>query len=417
MLAHTRRPTKAMFLLALPMVLLGALILPGEAGAVSAKNRTTITLLPGAAKKLGAKDIRLVSTGLARGKGRQVLIPVRGGRIAAKSASLLQAGGFEIRARAEGRRRVKRLRISRLKLNLGNRSVLLGRASGQRGEIALFKVKHRPRAARFNRNAKTAKLGVSRLVPTRALRRLFSSRLGLKHPRAGAVARLSARADLNEFILPPITPPPLKPLPPEPEKLGRPVGAVNIASAQITWCVRASWIRYIGNGAVSNGATRETPFVVNEGNLGQVCDLKKKNVKPTSGATSYRYGFAFKEGWYDPASGRAALYFTGRVHFRYPERGIDLDFNDPEVEINGAETRLIFRMEGREDTEIPSHRTVFTEHGDPVPELDASNPGQIKSPMMQGWLPETSGAGIFADFYLPPNNDFGWVSVEFALPE
>lgn len=211
--------------------------------------------------------------------------------------------------------------------------------------------------------------------------------------------------------MPEIEPPPLKPLPPEPEKLARPASAVDVVAAQVTWCVRASWIRYIGNGAVSNGATHEQPFVVNEADLPKVCDQKRAKV--SSGPTAYKYFFTFKEGWYDAASETAALYFTGKVHFRYPERGIDLSFSDPEVEINGASSRTIFRIEGRDGTEIASHRTVFSTNGEPPPRLDTSDPTAIRSGEMPSFLATGTSAGVFSDFYVPPEHDFGWISIEF----
>lgn len=385
------------------------------AAAAGQENRATLTLLPSAAKKLGAKHVRLISKGVARGRGTEVWLPVNGGKVTASRATLRQGGSLVIKTRAAGKR-ARQLRLSRVELRLRKRSgVLLAREGRAKARVPFFRLRFGARALKLDAANGTATLRNARLMPTGKARQLMRKRLGLAQVRIRPLARLTAHAHIKRSEVPELVPPPLKPLPPEPPLLARPASAVDVTSASVVWCARASWIRYIGSGTTSGGASREDPFVVNEANKSQVCDQKRAEV--TSGATSYRYYFTFKNGWYDAASGKAALYFTGKVGFRYPERGIDLDFNDIEVELNGAATRTIFRMEGREGTEIPAHRTVFTDNGDPLPALDTSVPGTVKSGEMPAWLSAGTGGGVFADFYLPPNNDFGWVSVEFSVPQ
>lgn len=406
-------PRKAASLVPTVAILFAVLALASPAQA--ANNRTDLRLLTGAEKRLGADQVRLVSTGLARGRGVSVWLPVVGGKVAAAQAVLNQGGGIRIRAKRSGAK-ARSLHLARLQLRIGKkRSVLTARSHRREANRPWFILRHGPRALALNPARKRAVLRGARLVPTALARATFRRELGIE-ARALPIARLTVTADLTAFDFPEIPPPPLVPLPPEPERLARPESAVDILEAQVTWCARASWVRYIGNGILSGGATAETPFVVNNNaaDFARVCDHQKKNVKPSSGANSYRYYFPFKEGWYDPVSGKAALYFTGTVGFRYPLRGIDLDFSDLEVEIDGAASRSIFLVSGRGDSLIAPTRVVFAENGNPVPTLKPAAGGRLASNEMPSYLPEATSLGVFAGNYMAPdNNDFGWISVDF----
>lgn len=415
MLAAPNRPGRSLWLWLLPAILVPFLLLPTPADA-TVENRVHLTLLPNAGKRLGAKNVRMISTGLARGRGNQVRLPVLAGRIGAANARLRLGGGFRLRVRAP-RRKVRTMHLGRFELRLGKRSLLMARPPRSRTVRPIFIIRHGPRALALNAGAKKAKLRGARLIPTPQARTIFRRHLGLKNVRALPLGRLTLTADLTAFDLPPVPPPPLVPLPPPPEKLARPATAVAVSSADVVWCVRASWVRYIGNGTVANGASHETPFVVNnnKADFDRVCDLEKKNVIPTSGRTAYRYYFTFKEGWYDAATNRAALYFTGKVNFKYPLRGIDLDFNDLEVEINGSETRSIFTVEGRDGSIITPTRVVFAQNILRSPPLTPGSGGTLTSREMRSYLPEATALGVFAGNYMPPdNNDFGWISVDFT---
>lgn len=389
------------------------LCLPTSAGAAASDNRANLALLPQAAKRLDVKSVRVISTGLARGRGNAIRLPVTGGQVRARNAQMRLGGGFQIKARGQGRK-ARSLRIGRLQLRLGKRSVMTARLGRDRVIRPAFILRHGPKALRLQPAGKTAKLANARLVPTAAMKRALRRYLGIKPVRSLPLARLALSADLTAFDLPEITPPPLAPLPPEPEKLARPASAVDVSAGQITWCARASWVRYIGNGAVSGGASHEEPFVVNDPADPRICDPQMKNRQVTSAPTAYRYFFTFKEGWYDAASQQAALYYTGKVRFRYPERGIDLEFDNPEVEISGASTRTIFTVEGHGNSPIQAHRTVVFTNGSPVPGLSESSPGSFTSGDMLSFLSPDAQTGVFAGFYMPPNHDFGWISVGFT---
>lgn len=424
MRAPVRRPRRALTLIASVIVSLAALLGLPQAHVQAAQkpaakqNRTTVKLLPTAAKRLGARNVRLISTGLARGRGNEIWSPVLAGKINRARAQLRQGGGFEIRVRRPGRR-ARALRLGRLELRLGKAPALLARPVGTRATIRFFNLRYRPRALNLRPTTRTARLRNARLIPTPRAIRILRRRLGLPRVKRLPLAALTTTVDLRAFDLPPVPPEPLKPLPPEPQPLARPASAVDVSSAEITWCVRASWIRYMnseGAPAVSGGAFPIGPPVTGD----QACD--QETTKPTSAPLHYMYGFqprgeaAGGPGWYDPVGKQAALYFVGGVRFRYRERGIDLQFNDPEIELAGEDSRQIFRFVGGDDTEIPSHRVVLADlDGGAAANLIENPAGVFATTELHAAFTATAVESVFAGLY-PVGGPAGWVKVKFEIP-
>ena len=85
----------------------------------------------------------------------------------------------------------------------------------------------------------------------------------------------------------------------------------------------------------------------------------------------YSFHFPFADGWCDPATGAARITFTGTVAFRYADHEIDLRVNDPEVELDGPASRVIFRMTGSGDTDGGNRRAV-------VETLDVSKAAAVR---------------------------------------
>ena len=170
----------------------------------------------------------------------------------------------------------------------------------------------------------------------------------------------------------------------EPPIPARPPGAVDVRSAAVTWRVRDSFVRYIASGegtSVSRGATHEPPTTTPESDVPLV----------------YEFHFPFRDGWRDPASGRAFLRFGGRVTFSYSAHGIDLDVNDLELHVNGSRSVAVARFTGRRDTRPGNRRGVLVE-------LDSSGGlGQ-----MPGSIPAQTAGAIFAGYYLA-GEPFGWI--------
>ena len=83
--------------------------------------------------------------------------------------------------------------------------------------------------------------------------------------------------------------------------------------------------------------------------------------EPGQGGAVYRFAYRPLAGWWDAASQTAALYFAGTVNFRFYAHGIDFDTKDPEIELNGAASRAIFRLGGRRSTPYGNKRGVLVD--------------------------------------------------------
>ncbi|HWC08095.1 MAG TPA: HtaA domain-containing protein, partial [Solirubrobacterales bacterium] len=197
------------------------------------------------------------------------------------------------------------------------------------------------------------------------------------------------------------------PVGPEPPRLARPLTAVDVSDVQVTWYPRDSWVRYVYSaegmtpgGGASLASSAESP-----------CPDK-----PVAESRPYTVHYVAAPSWFDPVSGTAGVYGSGSVNFLYSGHGIDLTAADPEIEINGAASRAIFRMNGAANTPYPNLRVAvlaLDTGGQPT----LSNGGKtLTYSLMRGRLTE-DGVNVFAGFYTAPsNNQFGCVSVSFTTP-
>jgi hypothetical protein len=182
----------------------------------------------------------------------------------------------------------------------------------------------------------------------------------------------------------------------------RPAGARTITSATVTWRVRESFIQYIASGEGTSTA---------RGASGEPAEVAGGSEAPLV----YSFHFPFAEGWCDPASGAARIAFTGTVGFKYADHEIDLRANDPEVELDGTSSRVIFRMTGSGSTDGGNARAV-------VETLDVSKAAGVftgtdaKSfayERVPAAVPPGAATSVFAGYYLP-GDPFGWVSISFT---
>lgn len=193
----------------------------------------------------------------------------------------------------------------------------------------------------------------------------------------------------------------------EPPRLERPPTAVDVSVGAISWHPRDSWVRYVFSGqGMTFGA----------GAAGIQSAQSPCPDKPASETRPYTVAYVPAAGWYDPLSGRAAVYGSGSVRFRFAEHGIDLTAADPEVEIDGAASRAIFRVEGSGNTPFANQRAALLDldlGGQPT----VSDGGRTFTyELMRGRL-TPDGVNVFAGFYTAPdNNQFGCVSVSFTTP-
>jgi hypothetical protein len=281
--------------------------------------------------------------------------------------------------------------LSRWQARLGTGATLTARVGGRR----IVVLRGRARGLQLDAGLRSARLRGAALTLDRGAARVVKRRLGLRRAPKGRLGRITIRAALQGAPparpLPPsgggttpgggggtTTPPPATdPLP----TLTRPAGAVDVVSGTITWHVRESFVDYINSGggiSTENGATSDPP---------------------------YDFHFPFKNGWRDGTT--AAVYYAGRVNFRFPSHGIGMQAEDPEIELNGAGSRAIFRLDGKREVLIKLHPDQAASH------TTSPDGKTITYEQIPGTVPEGTGDSVFAGFYLP-GDEFGWVSVRFS---
>jgi hypothetical protein len=341
---------------------------------------TTIAPKGKAVKTLRSQGVRIGTFGPARARRGRLVLPVEGGLVSS-TATLNQNGGLRLTRRAGGKRR--RVDLKRLQLRLGRESKIVGYIGTSR--FTLFSVKAPASRLRLSAANGSASLKGGRLSLTRRAGKAIKRRLRLRSgsgPGGG----------------PGGGPPVSGPVGNEPPYLARPAGAVDVTSASIDWHVRPSWIRYVPVNDPFGGATGEGPTPTGE------CGEPSEPAHPDV----YEYHFPFAHGWYHQPSGTAAVYFTGGVNFKFQAHGIDLDTKDPEIEVNGASSRAIFRFDGRGDTNPGNKRGVLVDLAPGTPSVSGQS---VTWDRMPGTIPEDGGSqSVFAGFYLPGER-FGCVSL------
>lgn len=199
----------------------------------------------------------------------------------------------------------------------------------------------------------------------------------------------------------------------EPPLLARPASAVDVSAVQVTWYPRDSWVRYASSGSGSGDGILFAGGASGTDSAASACPDRPSG---SDALLPYAVGFTAKPSWYDPLSGSAGVYGQGSVAFRWQAHGIDLTATNPEIEINGAASRAIFRFKGSGGTAYPDQRAVLLSL-DPSGQPTISNGGKTFTySLMRGTL-SADGVNVFAGFYTAPDNDeFGCVSVAFTTP-
>jgi hypothetical protein len=199
----------------------------------------------------------------------------------------------------------------------------------------------------------------------------------------------------------------------EPPVLARPATAVTVSSVTLSWMPRDSWVRYVSAGTATGDGVTPGAGATAVASTASPCPDRPVG---SSAALDYTIDFAAKESWYDPFSGTAGIYGSGSVGFRYTAHTINLNASEPEIEINGAASRAIFRFSGSGGTPYPNQR-VALETLDAAGRPTVSNDGKtLTYDLMRGKLTE-NGEKVFAGFYpAPSDNEFGCVSASFNIP-
>ena len=394
-----------------PVVAAAALVaLAAATPASAASGRAVLELNGPAAQALRASGVKIAPLGPASGGAHRIVLPVRAGLVGSTATVVRLGGGISL---ASGKQRT---RLTGLRLTIGRRSGLAGKAGGETS--GLFRVLKGGR-----REIDTASGGVHlsglRLKLSRDTTQSLLERLRLQaDPRLGKVFGALAVSDEG---LPQAAPPPTGaeqkatgcPLPstagsaPEDPvlKATRPPGAVDVIGASLNWDVRDSFIRYINTGegtSVFGGASAAAPEV----RAGSSLPL------------TYRFGFPFASGWHDagtnpadPADDRAAIYFDSGVRFLYSQHEIDLRTSAPEIELGGGASRAIFLVA---EGEAPAERQVIVNLDLSRAASVQSSGGTITYDRVPGAIPAGTATSTFAGFYAP-GTDFGCFTVSYSV--
>jgi hypothetical protein len=377
--------------------------------AAQGSGTTTIAPKGKAAGSLRSQAVKIGTFGPARARRGRLVLPVDGGLVGS-TATLNQKGGLRLTRRAGGKRR--RVDLKRLQLRLGRKSEIVGFIGTSR--FTIFSVKAPRSKLSLGAANGSASLKGGRVYLTRRAGKAIKRKLKLRRTPRGAFGRLTVEALVNPGGGagggpgggpggggPGGGPPTSGPVGDEPPVLARPDGAVNVTSAAIDWHVRPSWIRYVPVNSPFAGATGEGPTPTGE------CGEASEPVHPDF----YEYHFPFAHGWYHQPSGTAAVYFTGGVNFQFQAHGIDLDTKDPEIEVNGASSRAIFRFDGRGDTNPGNKRSVLVNLAPGAPSVSGQS---VTWDRMPGTIPDEGGSqSVFAGFYLPGER-FGCISLTLS---
>lgn len=397
-LSVPRRSTRSLLVPA-GLALFASLAAGGAASSATAADfgAGSMTLANGS-KGLKGQGVRWTASSpvkLLSGRSRAVL-PVESGAVAA-TATLGLKGTVRL---TNGQRRVT---LTKLQVRLGKSSTVTGEVNGGKRRT-IGRLSAPSSRIKLDRETATASVGNARLTLTAGTARTVRTQLRLRRVPSGGVATVAVTGHVKDAPAPSSCSAAYcaTGLGAEPPVLPRPSGAVDVRSATIAWRPLDSWVRYISTGegtSVSGGATNGP-----------------REVLPgSSSAFVYSFGFPFSQGWFDASSGTAATTFGGKVGFRFKAHTIDMSAAEPEVEINGSKSRVIFRMDGKDGTQLGGTRGVLVN-------LDLTKAaGKTVSPdgkthtytAIPGTIPANAGSSVFAGFY-SPGESFGSVTLSFT---
>lgn len=387
--------------IAAALALMVALAVPATAGAAGPTGNTTLLVGKAKAKLLEERGISFDGVGGADTAGRETRLQIAGGTIDTAGARFNHAGALRFLAGSGPDRRVVRLGAPRLELT-PQRSVLSAKLDGKR-RVVFDLGKLKPGSLAIDSQKGSLQLRGARLTWSQATARAVGKRLGARLPRdvlgtlRASAATLVGESEEQGAVGS------------EPSLLARPASAIDVSDATLTWHVRDSWIRYSNSEVAPQAIEGASPGpAVPESS--HPCPDRPAETAPT---LVYSYSFPFANGWHDSPSGTTALYGSGGIRFSYPSRGIDLTMRNPEIEINGAASRVILRLRsgaGQDPRVAFLNLAVSTS-----PAESPAGTFTYAAPLRGALSPEGQAAfGSFGGIYAPPNNGFGCFSISFT---
>jgi hypothetical protein len=353
-----------------------------------------------AAKALRSHGVKVGALAPAKKRGRRIKLPVSG-VVVRKSATVKLSGGVRFKA---GKHLVS---LRAVRLTLAPRRASVTARVGKR-RVTVLAARYAKGKAKLDSSKVTVKIAGAKLALTAKGAKLLRARLAVEGIRAGALGKIGVSARPGET-----GGPRSGPLGEAPPILARPASAVDVTGISITWFPRDSWVRYLSSGVgpkdgifATGGATKVSPT---ETSSHPCSDVSYSG----SGSFDYGYRFTARSGWYDPPTAAAAVYGRGKVRFVWEDHTIDLAAASPEIELDGPRSRAIFEFTGRGGTVFEPQRADLVNldlAGQPVVS------GKTRTyTAVRGRLTD-NGQSAFADFYPPPNDGFGCVTVSFTTP-
>lgn len=384
-------------------LLCGALCVPASAAAPASTSQGTVTVTAsGAAGKalrragvtLRAPRTRVLVDGSAR-----LTFTVASRTVRENEATLPLRG--ELRFVRGGRA----VRYTSLRAITRTGSVrLTGRRSGRGSRVTILSGTPRSRAMTLDRSRRTVAVRPTVSSLPEATARTLRAGLRLRRVPAGTLGAVAVVAGPQTaggtsggtttgtagtgVVTPSVAPP----------------SAGAVVGGAITWRLRESFVRYVNTGegiSVQDGAV-----------AGAAESLAEAGGVPLV----YQFGFPFRSGWSDAATGAASVAFSGGVRVRYRQHTIDFAAADPEIELNGDASRAIFRLNGADGTVFTGARTVLLNLKPSAAASRTVSPDgkTVTYERIPATVPAAAGDSVFAGFYLA-GTPFGWISLTYTI--
>lgn len=401
MLATTRNPISVLFAL-LAALIAAALVLalaPSPAGATATTTDSVVTIPLGkSGAGFRAKGVRVSAISPARIVKNELRLKTSDISVTtATSAGVVLRGGLKLK---RGKRTLK---IQGLLVEARNKKISITGKLGKKRVTVLSGAASVGVVQGVAQQVVAPAISVK--LATKA-RRTFRSSLKLKKTPSAKLGTLVAfvKAELPKSETP--TEAVLQDLAGAP--LARPGSAVDVGGSSFKWWMRDSWVNYIDFSIPLEPAVGDAPIA----NSGHVC----QDIVPVDKSRQYATNFPFKSGWWDAASQTGYFSYSGSVRWYAIRPGgtvIDITASDPEIEINGAASRLIFTMRDASENTLKRGAFVSLNSSTPLNSVALAPGGgtsRLKSTIFLD--PATSPFGSFIGQY---TSNPGWGCVDLGF--